>query len=72
MLPAASHPKWAQLVKGEVSYNYKFLALKIALTRYQQKVKFDSSQLQPAINELVEFFKKNENLLADDIKTIFG
>lgn len=72
MLPAASHPKWAQLVKGEVSYNYKFLALKIALTRYQQKVKFDNTQLQPAINELVEFFKKNENLLADDIKTIFG
>jgi hypothetical protein len=72
MLPAASHPKWAQLVKGEVSYNYKFLALKIALTRYQQKVKFDSAQLQPAINELVDFFKKNENLLADDIKTIFG
>lgn len=72
MLPAATHPKWAQLVKGEVSYNYKFLALKIALTRYQQKVKFNDAELQPAINELFEFFKKNESLLADDIKTIFG
>jgi|TARA_Y100001960_G_scaffold184897_1_gene193795 hypothetical protein len=72
MVPAATNPKWAQLVKGEVSYNYKFLALKIALTRYQNKVKFNEAPLNDVIKELVEFFQKNEALLADDIKTIFG
>lgn len=72
MVPAASHPRWAQLVKGEVSFDYKFLALKIALTRYQHKVRFDEKELNNSVKELIEFFTKNEALLADDIKTIFG
>lgn len=72
MIPPASHPRWAQLLKKEVTFDYKFLALKIALTRYQSKVKFNEAELPNATKELVEFFKKNEALLADDIKTIFG
>jgi len=72
MIPAASNPNWAKLVKGEVSYTFKCLALKIALTRYQNRVKFNDAGLNETIDELIGFFKKNEALLADDIKTIFG
>lgn len=72
MIPPASNPQWAKLLKGEVTYTYKFLALKIALTRLQQKVKADPSQLNATTAELVAFFTKNEALMAEDIKTIFG
>lgn len=72
MIPPASNPQWAKLLKGEATYTYKFLALKIALTRLQQKVKADPSQLGAVTTELVAFFTKNQALMADDIKTIFG
>tara|TARA_Y100001960_G_scaffold333814_1_gene441183 strand:+ start:1169 stop:1435 length:267 start_codon:yes stop_codon:yes gene_type:complete len=72
MIPPASNPKWAQLVKGEVSFEYKFLALKIALTRFQHNVKFNNADVNSVVAELRAFFEKNEGMLADDIKTIFG
>lgn len=72
MIPAASDPKWTKLVKGEISFEYKFLALKIVLTRLQQKVKQDSAEAPSAVTELVAFFNKHQALLADDIKMIFG
>lgn len=72
MIPATSDPKWSKLIKGEVSHTYKLLALKIVLTRLQQKVKTNPADANNAIKELAEFFTKNEKLLTDDIKTIFG
>lgn len=72
MIPAASDPRWAKLVKGEVSYQYKFLALKIVLTRLQQKAKQNEAEVPAAVKELTEFFTKHQALLADDIKMIFG
>lgn len=72
MLPPATDQRWTKLVKGEVSHTYKFLALKIALTRMQNKVKFNEAPLGDVVKEAVEFFTKNEKLLTDDIKTIFG
>lgn len=72
MIPPVSNPKWSQLIKGEISFDYKLLALKIMLTRLQQKVKANPASVADSIKELADFFTKNEKLLADDIKTIFG
>lgn len=72
MIPSTSNPKWAQLIKGDLTYDYKFLALKIVLTRLQQKVKYNSAELPASVDELNAFFTKHQALLADDIKMIFG
>ena len=72
MIPSTSNPKWAQLIKGDLTYDYKFLALKIVLTRLQQKFKYNSAELPTSVDELNAFFTKHQALLADDIKMIFG
>lgn len=72
MIPQKSSPVWNELVSSAKDYQLSGLATKIMLMRVRQIVKNDSSKIQEAIDAAYDFFVKNNEVVSDDIKKIFG
>lgn len=66
--------KLSALLVGEPPENLSCLALKILLGRHRLAVKLDPSpaNVETRLNELADFFAKNEKLVAGDIEKLFG
>ena len=73
-IPDKTAPQWGGLIKGSLNPNLEFLGLKILLNRLQRKYRQDPQNLNLQIEELRNFFEKNQTLpkTQRDFKTIFG
>lgn len=74
MVPTPNHPRYRQLVTGEFVHNFKQFSAGMCVSRNQRKVAMnpESTTVNGAIHEVHAFFEKFENILADDLKAIFG
>ena len=59
---------------GKKQYQFQLLAAKIMMSRIILSTKNDSSpqNVNKCVNEVYEFFVKNEKIAQNDIKQIFG
>ena len=75
MIPSKDHPTWKLLVKGESVHQFKALSAAMCVSRivrFVQKQGGSPEAVDLAIDDLHSFFGKLEDLLAEDIKAIFG
>lgn len=74
MVPGKTDPRWKQIVTGNKEYNFSGLATKMLMMRVKMITKTDQSpaKVQEAIDIAHDFFMKNENIVKDDIKLLFG
>lgn len=73
MIPPKSNLIWQDMVLGRRQYELKSLAAKILLNRILLSTKLDNSPQNVAkcVDEVYNFFVKNERVVQDDIKQIF-
>lgn len=75
-VPPASHPVWSNIVSGQASYEYEFLATKLILRHltYQVKTQPTTDMIQHCAQELRNIFVRNVNLacVQRDLIQIFG
>ncbi|MBI5470844.1 MAG: hypothetical protein HY961_00720 [Ignavibacteriae bacterium] len=74
MLPPITNQKWKELALGQNQYQFQMLAAKILMNRIKQSTKADPSpqNVSKCIQELFDFFLKNEKLAQKDISQLFG
>jgi hypothetical protein len=74
MIPPKTDPKWATLLKGDVSYRFSSAAASMLFFCLRAKVKSNNSAttLQQCADEAHAFFTKYERTLQQDIKAIFN
>lgn len=75
MMPPKSHPRWKQLVTGDLKHPFKALSGAMCVSRivrFVQKEGATPEAIELAISDLQEFFSKLEGPLAEDLKEIFG
>jgi len=74
MLPSPTDPRWMRLIENPGRYPYSMLALKILMQRVALKIRsgLTEAERRDVLAEVQSFFAKNERLLQDDIKSIFG
>ncbi len=74
MLPPLSHNAWKEMVLGNKQYQFQLLATKIMMSRILLSTKNDPSpqNINKCVNDVHEFFVKNEIIAQNDIKQIFG
>ena len=74
MIPNSSDPLWSKILTGEISFEPKFLGLKLLLLRSKMVLDRNNSdtQLQLLVDEVRSFFLKNEKYLGPDIQGLFG
>ena len=73
-VPMASHPNWKKIIGEQSDVQFDFLATKILLGRLHLKYKQEPSSISSCIEELREFFVKNENQpkVVADLNKIFN
>lgn len=71
MVPAASHPTWAKLIRGEVDHQFTKAAASMLLFNLRLQHKESPAKLTQHVDEARKFFEKYENVLADDIRKLF-
>lgn len=74
MMPPKTHPKWKQLVQGQVPIQIQFLAFNALTKTLSVRCKLDASpaNIDACVDRLYEFAQKYESTLANDFKKIFG
>lgn len=71
VLPPRDHPQWGELVDHPDQFNLSLLALKIFMHRVVHQAGSSPHSRAAAIDDLYDFFVKNEPQLGADIMTIF-
>ena len=74
MVPDKNDSRWKQIVKGELSREYKTVAAGLCVARNQRAYRMDSSPatMDKCVDELVAFFTRYEKLAAEDLAGLFG
>jgi hypothetical protein len=74
MIPAQSDPRWGHFLNNIGNLKVTELATRMVLNRIKLKLSFDNSDSvrKQSIVEVHAFLTKNENVLQNDIKAIFG
>lgn len=73
MIPPKTDPRWAALVTGTEAFPLKGLAARMMLTRVRLMGSREGGQaVAEAVDTAYDFFSKNLESAADDIRTIFG
>ena len=74
MIPPKTDPKWAKLVSNLGTVPVTNLVTKMLMTQLKFFMSWEQSEAkkQEAINIAYDFFVKNEAIVKDDIKVIFG
>jgi hypothetical protein len=67
-VPPATDPRWSEFVLGHRDYPLKCLASRIMYGQVKIVAQRDPNR---AIRLAYEYFRKNEVLAADDLRTIF-
>jgi len=74
MVPLKTNSKWKELVTGQKTYQFQFLATKILMSRLIMSTKNNSSpeNINKCIDDAYNFFVKNEKFTQNDLNQIFG
>ena len=72
MVPPASHPMWAKLIKGEVKPQFTQASASMLFGNLQREYHKDPSKLGQHIQQARDFFTKYEKSLAPDLHKLFG
>jgi hypothetical protein len=74
MIPAATDPRWQQVLTGAVPFRPTMLASQLLVKRLLLRVQDDHSPatVAAATAELRSFFEKYERVAQDDLRQIFG
>jgi hypothetical protein len=71
-MPPRTDPRWGTLVDAPEQYTFNFLALKIFIQRVARQSKASPAARAAALDEVYDFFQKNERHLGADLATIFA
>jgi hypothetical protein len=73
MIPPKVDPRWAWLIANTREIPFTKLATKMLMTRLRiMECETNGAKKHEAIDAAYEFFVKNEVVVKDDIKLIFG
>jgi hypothetical protein len=72
MVPPASHPTWAKLIKGDVKPHFAQASAGMLFGNLQREYQKDPSKLPQHVQQAREFFTKYEKAMAADIQKLFG
>ncbi len=74
MIPPKTDPRWAKLINNLGSVDVTNLVTKMLMTQLKFFMSWEQSEAkkQEAINIAYDFFVKNETIVKDDVKVIFG
>ncbi len=74
MLPSKEDPRWQEIVQSQNDLPVEALATKMVLTRARLLVLNNNSpeKIDEAVGIIYDFFKKNENIVINDIKRLFS
>ena len=73
MIPPKTDKIWKLLILGEQIYDLKSLPTKMLVMRIRLLARDQTSEMMnEAISIAYDFFSKNQLVLQEDIKTIFG
>lgn len=74
MVPASTNTKWKDLVTGKTQYQFNLLGLRILMGRILLSTRTDPSlsNVNQAVEEIRDFFVKNEKIATQDLNKIFG
>ena len=61
-VPAANDPVWTKVLTGKATYEFEFLAIKLALGRLTMQVKREPTALAMAVAELRSVFVETARL----------
>jgi hypothetical protein len=73
MIPPKADPRWGWLIANTREIPFTKLATKMLMTRLRiMECETNGTRKHEAIDAAYEFFAKNEAIVKDDIKLIFG
>ncbi len=74
MVPPSTNAKWKDLVTGKTQYQFNLLGLRILMGRILLSTRTDPSlsNVNQAVEEIRDFFVKNEKIATQDLNKIFG
>jgi hypothetical protein len=74
MIMPKDDPRWMALLRGQIQHQFKFVAAAMMVSKCQRLVIFDSSpqNVDKTLNDLYAYFTKFENMVKDDLNTIFS
>jgi len=75
MIPPKTHPRYRQLVTGELSPSFQAFAFSMCVSRNRRQVEHEGKSpdsIAAAIDDIHAFLAKFESVLEPDMKSIFG
>lgn len=72
MIPPATHPMWAKLIKGEVRHQFAVASAGLLTFNLQQKLRKEPGSMPMLIAEARAFFSRYEVVFAGDLAKLFG
>jgi hypothetical protein len=75
MVPAINHPRYRQLVTGELTFQFQAYAMSMCVSRNIRMVEKEGKSptaIKKAIDDVYAFIVKYESVLQADIAAIFG
>lgn len=72
MIPAKTDPRWKKIVQNPEAYKDKVSSLATKMLFSGLKIKKMRSSEDELIEAAIAFFKKNERIVANDIKMLFN
>lgn len=72
-VPPRSDPHWDMVATGRISRPWANLAMKILMARIDREIAKDrtDANVRRCGDQVFEFFKKNEQAAAEDLRAIF-
>lgn len=71
-LPPESHPVWAKLIEGKVSYEFRYAAAGMLVFNLNLQWKRAPSKLPLLTKQIRIFFQKYQHLLSGDVQKLFS
>jgi hypothetical protein len=71
VLPPATHPAWAGLIKGKIDHEFSYAAAGMLLFNLNIQWKRDPTRLPLLIQQARTFFDRYQHLLSHDIQRVF-
>lgn len=71
MVPAANHPMWGKLIRGEVEHQFSKAAAGMLFFNLRLQHKENPSRLVLLVDQARAFFEKYESVLTADIQKLF-
>jgi hypothetical protein len=72
MLPSKFDPRWAKIANNPDAYKDKVSSLPTRLMLGALKIKVQREPLASRIDHAYDFFVKNQQMVANDIKALFS